>query len=147
MSLNINDFNIPELFDFLEINEKTPSFTIVKNKIDGLKEKVSNNTELLNFLNKAEQKIKNYYENQNNKIEYLGNKSFTINNLQYNNYKQEREESKSDSGDENNNEESDNGESDSEESDTQKNDTQENNIQDDNIKNINDSKINEIIKF
>ena len=141
MSLNINDFNIPELFDFLEINEKTPSFTIVKNKIDGLKEKVSNNTELLNFLNKAEQKIKNYYENQNNKIEYLGNKSFTINNLQYNNYKQEREESKSDSGDENNNEESDNEESDSEESDTQKSDIKENNIQHDNIKNINDPKL------
>ena len=141
MSLNINDFNIPELFDFLEINEKTPSFTIVKNKIIELKKKVSNNTELLNFLNKAEQKIKNYYENQNNKIEYLGNKSFTINNLQYNNYKQEREESKSDSGDENNNEESDNEESDSEESDIQKSDTQENNIQDNNIKNINDPKL------
>lgn len=141
MALNINDFNIPELFDFLEINEKTPSFTIVKNKIIELKKKVSNNTELLNFLNKAEKKIKNYYENQNNKIEYFGNKSFTTNNLQHNNYKREREKFKSNSEDENNSEKDDNEESDSEESDIQKSDTQENNTQHDNIKNINDKKL------
>lgn len=142
MSLNINDFNIRELFDFLEINEKTPSFTIVQNKIDGLKEKVGNNKELLNFLNNAEEKIKNYYENQNNKISHLGNKSFTINNLQYDNYKQHSEQSKSDSEDDNNSEKYDIEEINNEESDNEENnDTEENNIQDDNIENINDPRL------
>ena len=39
MSLNIDNYNIKELFEFLELNKDTSSFKIIKTKIDNLKKK------------------------------------------------------------------------------------------------------------
>lgn len=68
MKLNINDFNIQDLLDFLEIEDETPTFNIINTKIDKFKEKVKNDKNLTNFLDNAKTKIKSHYLNVSNKI-------------------------------------------------------------------------------
>ena len=69
MELSINDFNIPDLLDFLEIHEENPNFSIVNAKINALKSTVSDNDNLIEFLENARTKIKSHYINLSSKIE------------------------------------------------------------------------------
>ena len=68
MKLNINDFSIQDLFDFLEIEQENPTLNLINTKIDKFKEKVKDDNNLSNFLDNAKTKIKSHYLNINNKI-------------------------------------------------------------------------------
>lgn len=104
MKLNINDFNIQDLLDFLEIEDETPTFNIINTKIKKFKEKVKDDSNLTNFLDNAKTKIKSHYLNVSNKITSLisnGN-----NEIFYEKNNDDEEENNYDESDNNN--ESDN---------------------------------------
>ena len=84
MKLTINDFNIDDLLEFLEIYEKNPTFSIVNSKINRLKNSVSDNDNLLEFLENARTKIKSHYINLNSKIESEINNQSNLNISKYN---------------------------------------------------------------
>lgn len=85
MELSINDFNIPDLLDFLEIYEENPNFSIVNAKINALKSTVSDNDNLIEFLENARTKIKSHYINLSSKIESEINSQNNLNISKYNN--------------------------------------------------------------
>lgn len=89
MKLNINDFSIKDLLDFLEIEEDTPSFNIINTKIDKFKEKVKDDSNLTNFLDNAKTKIKSHYLNVSNKISSIISNR---NNQRFNFYENNKEE-------------------------------------------------------
>lgn len=64
MNLNINDYSVDDLFDFLEIRYENPNIDLIKTKINTIKNN-SNNKELIAFLDKASIKITKHLENNN----------------------------------------------------------------------------------
>lgn len=90
--LDINDFTIQDLLDFLEIEEETPTFILINITIDKFKERVKNNTNLSKFLDDAQAKLKKYYLNESNEIS-SSSSNITNNNKEiYNFYEKNKEE-------------------------------------------------------
>ena len=83
MNLSINDFDIDDLLEFLEIYEKNPVFNIVNTKINLLKNTISDNEKLSEFLENARTKIKSHYINLNSKIQSDFNNQNNLNSSKY----------------------------------------------------------------
>lgn len=94
MKLNINDFNIQDLLDFLEIEDETPTFNVINTKINKFKEKVKDDINLTNFLDNAKTKIKSHYLNVSNKITSLISNG--KNEEEENNYNETNDDNESD---------------------------------------------------